>query len=73
VSAADPENTIYLDVPKGRVVIEMRPDLAPNTVARIKELARRGFYDGIAFHRVIAGFMAQTGDPKGDGTGGSGQ
>ena len=71
--AADPENTIYLDVPAGRVVIEMRPDLAPKTVARIKELARRGFYDGIAFHRVIAGFMAQTGDPRGDGTGGSGQ
>ncbi|HUB97350.1 MAG TPA: peptidylprolyl isomerase [Stellaceae bacterium] len=71
--AADPENTIYLDVPKGRVVIELRPDLAPNTVARIKELTRRGFYDGLAFHRVIAGFMAQTGDPRGDGTGGSGQ
>jgi peptidylprolyl isomerase len=73
VAAADLENTIYLDVPKGRVVIELRPDLAPNHVARIKELARRGFYDGIAFHRVIAGFMAQTGDPRGDGTGGSGQ
>jgi len=73
VSAADPENTIYLDVPAGRVVIETRPDLAPNTVARIKELVRRGFYDGIAFHRVISGFMAQTGDPRGDGTGGSGQ
>ena len=73
VSAADLENTIYLDVPKGRVVIETRPDLAPKTVARIKELVRKGFYDGIAFHRVIAGFMAQTGDPKGDGTGGSGQ
>jgi peptidylprolyl isomerase len=71
--AADPENTLYLDVPKGRVVIELRPDLAPKTVARIKELTRKGFYDGIAFHRVIAGFMAQTGDPKGDGTGGSGQ
>ena len=73
MSAADPENTIYLDVPAGRVVIETRPDLAPKTVARIKELVRRGFYDGIAFHRVIAGFMAQTGDPRGDGTGGSGQ
>jgi peptidylprolyl isomerase len=73
VSAADPENTIYLDVPAGRVVIETRPDLAPLTVARIKELVRRGFYDGIAFHRVISGFMAQTGDPRGDGTGGSGQ
>jgi peptidylprolyl isomerase len=70
--AADPENTIYLDVPKGRVVIELRPDLAPNTVARIKELTRSGFYDGIVFHRVIAGFMAQTGDGQyGNGTGGS--
>jgi peptidylprolyl isomerase len=71
--AADPENTIFMDVPAGRVVIELRPDLAPKTVARIKELTRRGFYDGIVFHRVIAGFMAQTGDPKGTGTGGSGQ
>ena len=73
MSAADLENTLYLDVPKGRVVIALRPDLAPNTVARIKELARKGFYDGIVFHRVIDGFMAQTGDPRGDGTGGSGQ
>ncbi len=73
VSAADLENTLYLDVPKGRVVIELRPDLAPKTVARIKELTREGFYNGLAFHRVIAGFMAQTGDPRGDGTGGSGQ
>ena len=73
MSAADLENTLYLDVPAGRVVIEMRPDVAPKTVARIKELARRGFYDGIVFHRVIDGFMAQTGDPKGNGTGGSGQ
>ena len=73
MSAADLENTLYLDVPAGRVVIELRPDLAPNHVARIKELARQGFYDGIAFHRVIEGFMAQTGDPKGDGTGGSGK
>ncbi|HEV8014530.1 MAG TPA: peptidylprolyl isomerase [Stellaceae bacterium] len=73
VSAADLENTLYLDVPKGRVVIELRPDLAPKTVARIKELARAGFYDGLKFHRVIDGFMAQTGDPRGDGTGGSGQ
>lgn len=73
VSAADLENTLYLDVPKGRVVIELRPDLAPNTVARIKELARGGFYDGLTFHRVIDGFMAQTGDPRGDGTGGSGK
>jgi peptidylprolyl isomerase len=73
VSAADLENELYLDVPKGRVVIDLRPDLAPHTVARIKELARKGFYDGLAFHRVIPGFMAQTGDPRGDGTGGSGQ
>jgi len=73
VSAADLENTLYLDVPKGRVVIELRPDLAPKTVARFKELVRRGFYDGLTFHRVIDGFMAQTGDPRGDGTGGSGQ
>src|SRR5207245_10960375 len=56
----------------GRVVSEMRPDLAPATVAQIKALVRQGFYDGIVFHRVIGGFMAQTGDPKGDGTGGSG-
>jgi peptidylprolyl isomerase len=57
----------------GRVVIELRPDLAPNHVARIKELTREGFYDGLNFHRVIDGFMAQTGDPRGDGTGGSGK
>ncbi|HXZ02097.1 MAG TPA: peptidylprolyl isomerase [Stellaceae bacterium] len=73
MSAADLENTLYLDVPAGRVVIELRPDLAPGHVARIKELAREGFYDGIVFHRVIDGFMAQTGDPRGDGTGGSGR
>jgi peptidylprolyl isomerase len=70
--AADPENTLYMDVPFGRVVIEMRPDLAPATCAQIKTLVRQGFYDGIVFHRVIDGFMVQTGDPKGDGTGGSG-
>jgi peptidylprolyl isomerase len=70
--AADPENTLYLDVPAGRVVIVMRPDLAPQHCAQIKALARRGFYDGVPFHRVIAGFMAQTGDPTGTGTGGSG-
>jgi peptidylprolyl isomerase len=70
--AADPENTLYLDVPAGRVVIAMRPDLAPQHCAQIKALARRGFYDGVPFHRVIAGFMAQTGDPTGTGTGGSG-
>lgn len=70
--AADPENTLFLDLKDGRVVIELRPDLAPRHVARIKELARQNFYDGLNFHRVIAGFMAQTGDPKGNGTGGSG-
>jgi peptidylprolyl isomerase len=70
--AADLENTLYLDVPAGRVVIEMRPDLAPKHCAQIKALARRGFYDGIPFHRVIEGFMAQTGCPHGTGTGGSG-
>ncbi|HJS32364.1 MAG TPA: peptidylprolyl isomerase [Alphaproteobacteria bacterium] len=69
----DLENTLYLETAYGRVVIAMRPDLAPKHVARIKELARQGFYDGVLFHRVIEGFMAQTGDPKGDGTGGSGQ
>ncbi len=71
--AADPENTLYMDLKDGRVVIELRPDLAPNHVARIKELTRKGFYNGLTFHRVIAGFMVQTGDPKGDGTGGSGK
>jgi peptidylprolyl isomerase len=69
---ADLENTLYLDVPAGRVVIELRPDLAPGHCAHIKGLTRRGFYDGIVFHRVIDGFMAQTGDPTGTGTGGSG-
>ena len=71
--AADPENTLYLDLKYGRVVIELRPDLAPNHVKRIKELVRQKFYDGVVFHRVIRGFMAQTGDPTGTGTGGSGQ
>ncbi len=71
--AAEPENTLFLDLKYGRVVIELRPDLAPNHVKRVKELTRQGFYDGLKFHRVIAGFMAQTGDPRGDGTGGSGQ
>jgi peptidylprolyl isomerase len=70
---ADPENTLYMDLPAGRVVIQLRPDLAPKHVARIKELVRQKFYDGLPFHRVIEGFMAQGGDPKGDGTGGSGQ
>ncbi len=69
----DAENTLVLETSKGNVVIEMRPDLAPGHVKRIKELARQGFYDGVKFHRVIDGFMAQTGDPRGDGTGGSGQ
>ena len=73
MGATDLENTLYLDVPAGRVVIELRPDVAPSHVARIKELAREGFYDGLSFHRVIDGFMAQTGDPRGDGTGGSGK
>lgn len=71
--ARDLENTLYLDLTYGRVVIELRPGLAPKHVARLKELVRQGFYDGIVFHRVIEGFMAQTGDPKGTGTGGSGQ
>ena len=70
--AADAENTLYVDVTYGRIVIAMRPDLAPGHVAQIKALARRGFYDGVVFHRVIDGFMAQTGDPTGTGTGGSG-
>ena len=69
----DPENTMILETSKGRVVIEMRPELAPGHVARIKELVRDGFYDGIVFHRVIDGFMAQTGCPHGTGTGGSGK
>lgn len=69
--AADLENTLFLDTAHGRVVIELRPDLAPKHVERIKELTREGFYDGIVFHRVIDDFMAQTGDPTGTGTGGS--
>ncbi len=71
--AADLENTLILETTHGSVVIKLRPDLAPNHVARIKELARAGFYDGIVFHRVIDGFMAQTGDPTGTGMGGSGK
>jgi cyclophilin family peptidyl-prolyl cis-trans isomerase len=70
---ANPEDTLILETSKGNVTIELRPDLAPKHVARIKELARQGFYDGVPFHRVIDGFMAQTGDPTGTGTGGSGQ
>ncbi len=72
MSAAS-DNTLILDTTKGPVVIEMRPDLAPVHVARIKELVREGFYDGVVFHRVIEDFMAQTGCPHGTGTGGSGQ
>ncbi|HEX3944883.1 MAG TPA: peptidylprolyl isomerase [Rhizomicrobium sp.] len=64
-------DTVTIDLKSGPVVIELRPDLAPNHVARIKELAGRGFYDGVPFHRVIPGFMAQTGDPTGTGAGGS--
>ena len=71
-AAMDKENTLYIDLKDGRVVIEMRPDLAPNHVAQIKKLAREGKYDGIVFHRVIDGFMAQTGDPNGTGSGGMG-
>ena len=67
----DPENTIIMETTKGKVVIELLPDVAPNHVARIKELSRENFYDGIVFHRVIDGFMAQTGDPTGTGMGGS--
>ena len=67
----DPENTIIMETTKGRAVIELYPDLAPLHVERIKELAREEFYDGIVFHRVIDGFMAQTGDPTGTGMGGS--
>ena len=67
----DPENTLYMDIPYGRVVIKLRPDLAPNHVAQVKKLARQGFYDGTPFHRVIEGFMAQGGDPTGTGMGGS--
>ncbi|MFI5014661.1 MAG: peptidylprolyl isomerase [Hyphomicrobiales bacterium] len=67
----DPQNTIILTTKDGDVTIRLRPDLAPKHVAQIKALAKRKFYDGLAFHRVIAGFMAQTGDPNGDGSGGS--
>ena len=66
-----PEHTLHLELKTGRVTIELRPDLAPMHVQRIKDLTREGFYDGVVFHRVIPGFMAQTGDPTGTGTGGS--
>ena len=68
---SDPENTLILETSKGEVTIKLRPDLAPQHVERIKTLAREGFYDGVVFHRVIDGFMAQGGDPTGTGTGGS--
>ena len=73
VVAADLENTLLMDLKDGQVVIEMLPDFAPKHVERIKELVRQKFYDGVVFHRVIEGFMAQGGDPTGTGTGGSGQ
>ncbi len=68
---SDPENTIIMETTKGKVVIQLLPDVAPQHVARIKELAREKFYDGVVFHRVIEGFMAQGGDPTGTGMGGS--
>ena len=71
--AVEAENMLFMELKDGVVSIEMRPDLAPGHVARIKELVKQGFYDGIVFHRVIDGFMAQTGDPTGTGSGGSGQ
>ena len=71
--AMDKENTLYMDLDFGRVVIELDPKVAPNHVKRIKELVRQGFYNGLKFHRVIEGFMAQTGCPLGTGTGGSGK
>ena len=67
--ANDPQNTILLDTKDGRITIRLRPDLAPKHVEQIKTLTKQGFYDGIVFHRVIAGFMAQTGDPTGTGAG----
>ena len=71
--ADDKENTLLMKTTAGSVTIRLRPDLAPKHVARIKELVREGFYDGVVFHRVIEGFMAQTGDPTGTGMGGSGK
>ena len=71
-AAMDKENTLYIDLKDGRVVIEMLPKIAPTHVAQIKKLARAGKYDGVVFHRVIDGFMAQTGDPEGTGSGGMG-
>jgi peptidylprolyl isomerase len=69
--APDPNNTLVIELKTGKVLVKLRPDLAPKHVERAKVLAKQGFYNGIKFHRVIDGFMAQTGDPKGDGTGGS--
>ena len=66
-----PDNTLVIDLKTGKVLIQLRPDLAPKHVARVKELTKQGFYNGLVFHRVIPGFMAQTGDPTGTGTGGS--
>jgi peptidylprolyl isomerase len=71
--APDPQNTLVIELKTGRVLVKLRPDLAPKHVERVKALAREGFYDGIKFHRVIDGFMAQTGDPTGTGMGGSKQ
>jgi peptidylprolyl isomerase len=70
-SAANKDDTVYLDLKSGRVTIALRPDLAPKHVERFKQLIKEGFYDGLKFHRVITGFMAQTGDPTGTGSGGS--
>jgi peptidylprolyl isomerase len=72
-AAPDPENVLVMELAHGEVIIEMLPEVAPKHVARIRELTRQGFYDGIVFHRVMDGFMAQTGDPTGTGRGGSGQ
>src|SRR5262245_51692959 len=69
--APDPNNTLVIELKGGRVLIKLRPDLAPAHVKRVKNLAKDGFYDGLTFHRVIPGFMAQTGDPEGTGAGGS--
>ena len=68
---SEPANTITVELKNGPVIIELRPDLAPNHVERIRTLSQRGFYDGVPFHRVIPNFMAQTGDPTGTGSGGS--